>query len=340
MPTQALSPADPRSYLGFAKQAAKGTAVAPSFFAAYVDSVQANHQPNIRDVREAGGGQVIARQVKDFLAPSVTFAQPIRPDGAAALLAFFLGTAGVPTGAGPYTHTLTPNPEIVWLTFERSYADDVVERWIDAVVGDLTLDYRKRDQGPELMISGTAQAIAPVDQASTPTAESYETDRPFLRSDCAWTIDGNNPTNVESATINLQYQLDEAILADAVTRSSIVKLHLTASIQVVQLFDTADEADAYYRTHYWDGTAAGTTPGELVYPGDFEVVADYGAGAAQRQLGVNFPVVNWGDAVLSDLNPGASEAARITRTGVVVNNTGGEEVTITAINNRATDYLA
>lgn len=340
MPTQALSPADPRSYLGYGRQTVKGTGVAPSFFAAYVDAVGVAHNPSLRDVREAGGGQAIARQVKDFLAPSVTFAQPIRPDSAGALIAYFLGAAGAPTGVGPYVHTLTPNPGVVWVTFERSYADDVIERWIDSVIGEVTIDYRKRDSGPELMIAAVGQAITPQDQVA-PVAESYETDRPFLRSDCTWTIDTTlTPTNVESATINLAYQLDEAILADSVRRSSIVKLHLTGSVEVVQLFDSADEAEAYRRTHYWDGAAAGTLPGELIYPGDFEVAAAYGAGAAARGFTVRLPAINWGNAVLTDLNPSASEATRLTRTGVVVNNTAGNEVEVEVTNSRSTDYLA
>lgn len=338
MPTEPLSPADSRSYFGFAKQATKGTGLAPSFFAAYVGPVQFAHNPNLRDIREAGGGSTIARQVKDFIAPSTQFAFPIRPDLTGAALAFFLGSAGVPAGAGPYVHTLTPADGRILVSFERNLADDVIERIIDGVISQITLSYAKRDSGPELMATAIAEGRTEEDQAG-PAVESYETDRPFLRSDCTWTIDTTlTPANVESATIDLQWAMDTTILADSVVRSDIMKLHLTGSVEVVQLFETSDEADAYRRTHYWDGATAGTTPGELVYPGDLQVVADYGAGAAQRVVDMNLPNINWGEAVLTENDPDASEAVRLTRRGVIV--APAPAVTATITNNRATDYLA
>lgn len=347
MPTQPLSPADSRNYLGFGRQTVKGTGVAPAFFAAYIGPVSFAHNPNLRDVREAGGGSVIARQNKDFIAPGVQLGTPVRPDIAGALLAFMLGgTGGAPTdlgaGSGPYSHTITPSDGRELVSFERNLADDVIERIVDGVIGQLTIDYRKRDSGPELMMTAVAEGITDEDQGS-PVAETYETDRPFLRSDCTWTIDTSlTPANVESATIDLQWTLDTTILADGVTRSDIVKLHLNGSVEVVQLFESADEANAYRLTHYYDGDSVpGTTPGELVYPGDFDVEADYTdpAGAnEQRQVKLTLPNINWGEAVLTENDPDASEAVRLTRRGVVV--APAPAVTATVINSRATDYLA
>lgn len=341
MPTEALSPADLRNYLGIGFQAVKGTAVAPTWFAAFVDQISFGHNPTLRDIREAGAGQTIARQVKDYLAPQTEFATPIRPDIGAALAAAMLGASPLPSGVGPYVHTITPDPGVVWLTVERSLADDVIERVVDSVLTSVTLDYRKRSSGPELMMSCVAPGIRPNDQGAVPTADTYETDRPFLRSDCTWTVDTTlTPLNVESATISLEWSVDEQILADMVTRSSLVKLHLTGSIEVVQLFESADEALAYRLTHYYDGDAVpGTTPGELVYPGDFAVVASYGAGAGLRTFGVSVPNVNWGEAELTEPNPDASEAVRLTRRGVMIGNPGGEPVTVTATNGRATAYV-
>lgn len=345
MPTEALSPADLRNYLGIGFQAVKGTAVAPTFFAAFVDQVAFGHNPNLRDIREAGAGQTIARQVKDYLAPQTEFATPVRPDIGGAIMAAVLGASPLPAGVGPYVHTITADPGVVWLTVERNLADDVIERIIDSLITSVTIDYRKRSSGPELMISCNAPGIRPNDQGAVATADTYETDRPFLRSDCSWTIDTTlTPDNVESATISIEWAVDEQILADLVTRSSLVKLHLTGSIEVVQLFESADEALSYRLTHYYDGDAVpGVTPGELVYPGDFGVVADYTdpAGAnEQRTFEVEIPAVNWGEAELTEPNPDASEAVRLTRRGVMIGNPGGEPVTVTATNGRATAYVA
>lgn len=341
MPTTALSPADSRSYLGFARQAAKGTGVAPAFFAPYVEAITFQHNPNIRSVREAGGGSVIARQVKDYIAPGIQFGAPIRPDFIGFLMACFLGGETGVSGAGPYEHEFTPADAGVWISGERNIADDTIDRIVDGIIGQVTLDYRKRDSGPELMAAGVIEGITEVVIGSA-TAETYEADRPFLRSDCSWTVDTSlTPTNVESCTIALQWALDSTILADAVTRSSIVKLHLTGTVELVQLFESADEKAAYQLTHYYDGDGTpGTVPGELVYPGNLQVVADYGAGAAQRIFDLSLPSINWGAAELTENNPDASEAIRLTRRGEVVRPASGAPVIATITNGNAADYLS
>lgn len=338
MPTSALSPADARSYFGYGRQTTPGTGVVPARFCAYVGPVSVAHNPNIRDIREAGSDQVIARQVKDFYAPGAEFAIPGRPESLADMLAMFLGTSGTPSGAGPYVHTITKSPANVLISLERNVADDTIERIVDAIITQVTLDFRKRDQGPEVMAAASAEGLT-VTSIASPTIESYEADRPFLRSDCEWTIDGAAATNVESATLGLQWAIDAAILADNVTRLALVKLHLTATIEVVQLFNTAAERTAYLTTHYGSATA-GTAVGEVVHDGEFNVTASYGTGAGERTVEIDFPVVNWGEAMISDLNPDATEAHRLTRRGVMVANPSGAPVTVTATNSRSTAYVS
>jgi hypothetical protein len=340
MPTQPLSPADSRSYLGFARQATKGTGVAPTRFATYVGAVEFQHNPQTRQVREAGGGLVPARTLKDYIAPGVQFGAPTRPDLIGSVLALYFGTAGVPTGAGPFVHTLTPADGRELVTFERNLADDVIERIIDGVITQVTLNYQKRDSGPELMFTAIAEGRTEEDQGAA-TAESYEADRPFLRSDCTWTVDTSlTPVNVEACTIDIVKEFDGTILADGLQRSDIVPLRYAISVELVQLFESSDEADAYRLTHYYDGTATpGTTPGELTYPGDLQVVADYGAAAGQRVLDITIPDIDWGEAELSDNDPEGSEAVRLTRRGDVVAGAGAP-ITAEVTNNTATDYLA
>ncbi len=341
MPTQPLSPADSRSFLGFGRQATKGTAVAPTHFATYIGQLGFAHNANLRDIREAGGGLVPARQVKDFIAPSVEYGMPIRPDQAGAALAMFLGSDTI-AGAGPYTHTLVPVDGRELVTFERNIADDVVERIIDGVFTGATIEYAKRDSTPELMIALTADGITEEDQAA-PVVESYETDRPFLRSDTTWAVDtaeALTPTNIESVTIDIQKEFDATVLADALTRSDIVPLRLGITVEMVQLFESSDEADAYRLTHYYDGTQTpALVPGELTYPGDLQVISTYGTGAGLRTLDVDLPTINWGEAELTENDPEASEAIRLTRRGIVVAGAGAP-ITIVMTNNFATGYLA
>jgi hypothetical protein len=188
------------------------------------------------------------------------------------------------------------------------------------------------------MYTATAEGRSEEDQGAA-TAESYETDRPFLRSDCTWTVDTSlTPTNVESATIDIQKEFDATILADSVVRSDIVPLRYSISVELVQLFESSDEADAYRLTHYYDGTATpGTVPGELVYPGDLAVSAAYDGG--DRTFGITIPDIDWGEAELTENDPEASEAIRLTRRGDVVAGAGAP-ITATVINSQSTDYLA
>lgn len=336
MPTAALSPADLRNYVGVGKQSVLGTGVVPSRSLAYVGPVSFLHNPNIRDVREAGGGGVIARQVKDYLAPGAELAVPVRPELGAVLAGYFFGVAGAPSGGGdPYTHTITQSLSNVNLSIERNIADDTIERVIDAIFTSLTFDLRKRDQGPEIMMALTAEGGVETAIAAA-TTEVYEAERPFLRSDCTWTIDGNAATNVESATLDFSWAIDATMLADGITRVALAKLHLTAAIEVTQIFNSTQARTDYLTTHYGTTTAA-TPPGETVYAGDFNVAMSYDNGSSnERSITIDVPVVNWGDAVLSDNNPEASEVVKLTRRGVMVANPGGEPVTITALNGLAT----
>lgn len=337
MPTEAVSPADLRNYLGFARQTVKGTGVAPNYFAAFVDSITFGQDPHIRPIREAGGGQTIARQVKDFVSTGIVLATPARPDIAGALFAYLLGTAGAPSGAGPYTHTITWDPGAVWLTLERSLADDVIERAVDGMILELVASFTKRDSGPEVMLAATVDALSQVFRTSA-TAESYETDAPFSRHHCTWTINGDANTNVESCIFTFSIAADQAMLADALQRAGLVKLHLEVGIELVQLFQSTAEGALYREVHY--GADDGLTQVPEVFRGAITVNANNGAAAgANRQLTIAIPQVDWGESVLTEPNPGGTEAVRLTTRGVMVANPGGEPVTVTAINDRETGYI-
>lgn len=337
MPTQPLSPADNRSYVGIGKQSAKGTGVAPTLFAAYVGQITFGHNPAVRPIHDAGGGEVIARQVRDIVQPQIQFGMPLRPSAAAQLAAYFLGADSVAGAADPYTHTITSAIAQVWLSLERNQADEVIERLVDAYLTEMVLNIAKRDSGPESMMVVTAGALNAEYQAGA-TVESYETLRPFLRSDATWIVDGSAATNVQEATFTFRWVTDEAIMADSVVRNNAVRLHLEADIELVQLFETAAEGDAYRATHYQ--TPTGTSPGETVYRGDLTVDFKYTDQAADdREFKVEFPTVDWHDATLTENDPETSEAVRLTRTGRMVFNSAGEPVTITAKNADSAAYV-
>jgi hypothetical protein len=337
MPSNPISPAAAANYIGFGKQSVKGTGVAPAYFAAYIEQVDLAHNQAIRQIREGGKGLYVARDVKDVHAPGFRFAAPARPDITAAIMAYFLGADSVSGGGDPYTHVLTPTEAMTWLSLERNINDEVTERLVDGFFLEVQVDIRKRDAGPETVLIVTGGALSPTWQAS-PTAETYETARPWLRSDATWKLDGNTETNVERATLTMRWVVDESLLADDLTRADAVKLAFEADLTVVQIFEATADLDAYRATHY--GSSSGTAADETVYQPDasesFEVDLSYNAaGPVERAVTFLIPKVAWTEAKLTEPTPNASEAVKLTRTGHLIHDT--TPLTVTAVNSLSAD---
>ena len=336
--TLPLNPAAAVNYFGFAPQAQKGTGVAATYFAAYMEAVELTHNEAVRRIREAGAGPYIARDVKDVYVPGFRFATPARPLITTAILALFLGADAKTGAADPYTHTLTPADTVSWLSAERNISDEVTERIVDAFFTEVQIDIRKRDSGPEAMLIVTGGGLSP--GVVSPSTDTYETGRPWLRSDATWKLDGAAVTNVERATLTLRWLYDESILADAITRSDLAKLGFEADLEVVQVVDDDAQIDAYLATHY--GTAAGTAASETVYQpsatDSFEVKLDYDeTGPLERSVTINIPKIAWTDARLTEPTPNASEAVRLTRTGHLIN--AATPITAICINSGAVDLV-
>jgi len=335
MSTTPFAAASEDSYFGFGFQSSKGTGVAPTQFLAYVSAVELTHGEQHRKIREAGSSQTVARTVKDSYTPGARCAAPIRADLAAAVMAALLGADSVSGAGDPYTHTITKDAATDWISFEYNNNDNTIERVIDGFFVEVEITAQKRSNGPELMIAAVVGGLD-LERQSSATTESYESDRPFLRSDCAWTVDGTAETNVEACTIRLRWTFDEAMLTDSVIRANAVKIHFEGEIELTQIAGNTGEREklAYINTHYLnaaeDGTGTATT--EKVFTGSLTLDANHseGAASADRQFKVEIPVVRWTDAQYTGLNPESTEAARLTRVGHLENNPSGEDITVTA----------
>ena len=344
MPTVPISPSSEKHYLGVGRQAARGTGVVPTHFATFVDRIGLTVGQQLRKIREAGSALYPARHVKDVYLPGAEFGHPIRPDEAAFMMALMLGTSPAPTGTDPYTHTITPNEVQTWASIERNIGDDLIERLIDAFFIEAVIDIRKRDSGPEPVISYTVGALSVQEQGAA-QAESYETDKPFLRSDATWTVDGVGLVNtVETCTITLRWAFDEGVLADALIRGDAVKLRLDGTIELVNLYRDPADIAAYRLIEYGPNAAAPpNNPEEQVYTGDFDVEFDHSRGGVtedqQRQFKVTIPVVDWTMARVDEPQMDANEAIRIRRTGEMMANPGASPITITAINAVSGAYI-
>jgi len=337
------SPANANAYVGLSKQASKGTGVAPAYFAAFL-SAEMSPNAGMRAIREGGSGPYVARHTKDIYAPVFRFACPARPILAGFLLTMLLGDDTVSGASDPYTHTIIPATTQLWVTMERNVDDDLYERIVDGVLMEAVLDIRKRDSGAEVLLNCVGTGLT-LDRSGSVTAESYEASRPFLRSDSAlatsWYLDNAAETNVESATVTMRWRYDEAITADAVTRPNLVKLLFEAEVETVQLWNAAADKNAYVGTHY--GTTAGTAASPTVYGSTtkaFEVDILYQETAKDRELKLTIPAMDWTESTVTEPNPEAGMAGKLTRKGRAVKPSAGSILTVVSKNSLATAYDA
>lgn len=342
--TDALSPADERNYLGFGFQTAQGSEAAPNQFLVFLSAVELEPGQQARMVREAGSAEVIARSIKDLYIPTVRGATIIRPDIGGAVMAALLGNAPVPSGVGPYTHTITRSLDTPWITWERNISDEETDRLVDGWIQEVVLRIAKRDQNPEPILDITGSALTPKRMA-TQVADAYETDRPFHRGDTTWTIDGSAESFIEDATVTMRWTIDEGMVFDSLTRGCVKKISFETDIEVTQVLKNEADVERYRAIYY--GSTTGTAVAENVYVGDFDVEWNHTQGGAayppggteQRQFKLTIPVVAWTDAQITGPDPEAREGTRVRFNGHLLNNTGGEEITCTVINNRSTAYL-
>lgn len=330
-----FSPADPAHYLGIGAQSVKGTGVAPTLFVPYQGDLEFSPGASFAAVREGGAGFAIQRHVKDVYLPGGAFATAIRPHTAAELYAYLLGVDNIAGGGDPYTHTITPDAEMDWLSVERNVGDEQIERTVDSALTELVLNVQKRDQGSEPRIEATFLGVGLSRQAA-PTVIALEADAPFGRSLAEWTINSSaDKENVESARITCRWRFDEAMLADEVTRADLMKLDLDIAVEVVMLYNDQDATDWYRAIHY--GTSVGTTPSETVFSGNFILDLDPGLPTA-RSFQMTIPNVDWTEASLTPPNPEGNEGTRLT-IGGSASGAAASLITIVSENSDAVAYV-
>ncbi len=209
------------------------------------------------------------------------------------------------SGAGPYTHVLTDDMLTDYLSVEQNLADDMVERFVDAVIAEVTLSCSV--DSPKLHAKATWIGGKP--SIVSATAESYDAETPFLLTDCAFTVDGSVVTNPRSFEVVVTVAVDAVQIADVVT-DYIIKLGLQAKLTITQF--ALDIATEYRATNY--GTSGGTTYTKVPKQGAFIADFNYGAGAAAREAKIEIPVLDYDTPQYTQPDPTGGESVKVTRT--------------------------
>jgi hypothetical protein len=321
---------DSRNYVGFGKEVTKGTGVVPTKWVGYLPSVDLDHGLNVNRLQEASGGYRVTYSEKVSEMPTGRFICLARPSISAWLAHKLLGLDAI-SGAGPYTHVLTDDLATDYLSAEQNLADEAVERFIDAVVSELTWSVDSSTRA--IRLAGQWLGLQPSFQAAA-TAESYETENPFLITDGAFTVDSGVVTNLQAFTVTCRF-IYSLPLVDDVIADYAVKIRQEVDVEITQL--AVDIATEYRKTH--TGAVGGTTYQKIVQPGDFIADFNYGAGASLRQMKLEVPNLDYDSAAYTPLTP-EGDVVSVTRTAHGRKAGGTPLFRYTGQNTDSTDYDA
>lgn len=323
------APSAAENYVGIGKQSARGTAVAPTAFAAYLPTVDLDHGINVNLLKEAGAAGAVTFAEKAEQAPQGKFIFLARPSIAAKVFAYLLGTDGISGAGDPYTHALTPDFVTDYITVEQNLADAGIERFADCVIYEVEVT-ADRDN-PALRVSASWKGGAPAWQASA-TSETYETARPFLLSDGTFTIDGGAATDVTKFTFVARMLVSGEKIADVVPAYQ-VKVGTEVEIEVEQL--AIADLGAYRKVPY--GTTGGSAHLKTATAGSFIADFNYTDGQA-RELKLEVPTLDYSQSQYTPLSPEGSEGVKVT-TSMAARKGASALLTVTAKNADTPAYV-
>lgn len=326
------APTNQNNYVGVGRQASRGTAVAPTQFAAYIAAVDLDHAQVLNRIMEAGGFGEVTYAEKASHMPVGAFELLARPSIAGRFFAYLLGgdAVGAPV-SGVTTHTQTLDMVTDYVSVEQNLADEGIERFKDSVIAEIVLTCNR--DNPVLRMKCSWLGGAPSFEAA-PTADSYETEEPWLLSEGTFTIDGGAAANVTAfeLTARVRYGVERIT---AVTPTYMVKVGAEAELNLTQILDDVDED--YRETNY--GTNVGTAAQALAKTGSAVISFDRGATTTLRQLQATLANMYWADAKYTPLDPGGSEGTKVVRQGFSRKVAGAQTLGMVAKTTDASSYV-
>ncbi len=175
----------------------------------------------------------------------------IRPNSFA-LLSYLMHGAIATTGAGPYTHTITPATSLPYATLFKSIGGLLADRYSDCWINSLGV---RGAAGGALTCSVGWLGLTPEFGATDPGTPAAETQNPHVYPEVTVTIGGATTAIVESFDMNFENQ---AQLIPGDTGLYMADMGL-GELQVRGTMTLLFESDAEYRRHL-TGSTSGTAP--------------------------------------------------------------------------------
>lgn len=315
-------------YIGLSKQAAKGTAVAPSKFVKWTGETGMTPAQAYTQHWEGGMGLDPGVAMKESQKYDLSFSCFARPDMAGFLCAMLFGVDNISGAADPYTHTITPHASAIpWLTLERYVQGlSMVERVADCRIQQIELS---GEATKPLTMAITLRGITGTIETS-PGTPTYETSMPFVFFNGTYKVDTVITALIRDFRLTLANELGEDIFTTGVTRADIPLLARKITGQFTLLVEDA--------THYKNVFYGGSTSVPLTLKeGSLEFDFLYQETAKDRELKITIPAVYHVNAPVElNAEPGILAVA----CNVEVKKGTDPLATIVAKNATATSYTA
>jgi hypothetical protein len=308
-------------YLGFLKQASKGTGIVPTKFCRLAAAEGLEVVQDLYESRNLNGDEELDAIYKVGNKPNGSFQSLVRPDLAAAIMAYVLGADAVTTGS-PNTHTITRADTIPWISVERKL--DNIERFADCKINQVVINGQA---GQPLSIDVSFMGI---DSAIVTTATaSYETDEPFMFHDGAFTVNASSDTTIKAFTITINRNLEE-ITTTSYKRDDLLETAFSIDINYSLVFQASDAK--YPAILYGASTAIVDT----LHDGAWISTFTYGASTALRQFKITLPALKT-VSVTKHLDP-ATQAVTLEIAAKAIKS-GAAIITAECKNTVATSYI-
>ena len=246
------------------------------------------------------------------------------------------GTAVVEKVVAPYHHKclFEERPDMPWFTVEASVGadtdnqtDPLIVRFIDCRISELRLSV---EPGMPLMVNATIEAVN-LEKQESETAESHESNRPFVAFNASYTIDSGETSDVTRFELTLRNALDEDDFTDGQARADLPVLRREGELTwTIKLAD----GTRFFDTHFnGDHDALAT----VLDQGTFVVDFDYDETTANRGLNLNIPQL---EQVEARVNPGAADGTyEYACRAIVTKKSGSEFFTITIDNDQHLKFV-
>jgi hypothetical protein len=308
-------------YLGFVKQAAKGSGAAPTKFCRLSgpDGWEVIHET--MDIRSLNADEEIDDILKTRVKLNITFDTLARPELTAAIMAFVLGADSVTTGI-VHTHTITRADTVPWLSIERQL--DNVERAEDCKINQVVINGAAGQP-----VSINVQALGNDSNIQSAASDTYETGEPFMFHDGVFTIDGSANTNISAFTLTITRNIQE-LQTNSIKNGDLLENGFTIDLSYTTVFQSSD-AD-YAATNY----GASTALTDVMDDGAFIATFSYGSGATERQFKFTLPALKLKSRT-KHLDPNSTAVMLETTASAV--KSGAAIITVECKNTTATAYV-